>query len=284
MSSPILVTGGTGRLGVHLVERLLAAGRPVRVLSRGNHDVGHRGDARVESVTADLATGDGVEAGVAGIETVVHCAGTSKGDDVQTRHIVDAAARAGVRHLVYISVVGADRIPMASGLDRMMFGYFGSKAASERIIAESTVPWTTLRATQFHDLMLDMAQKIARLPVIPVPTGTPCQPIEADEVAIRLRDLALGPPLGLVADVAGPKVYNMADLMRAYLRAADLHRMLLPIWLPGKAAHAVRNGATLSPRAVGRLTWEAFLAERVQPRRGRPARRAAGHGTAATVR
>ena len=82
----------------------------------------------------------------------MHCAGSSKGDDDKAAQPGRAASRAGVRHLVYISVVGADRIPVVSGVDRAMFGYFGAKLAAERAVADSGLPWTTLRATQFHDL------------------------------------------------------------------------------------------------------------------------------------
>jgi uncharacterized protein YbjT (DUF2867 family) len=86
----------------------------------------------VEFVTGDLATGEGIEAAVAGVGTVVHCAGSSKGDEGKALNLVGAASRAGVRHLVYISVVGLDRIPIVSGIDRAMFGYFGAKLAAER--------------------------------------------------------------------------------------------------------------------------------------------------------
>jgi uncharacterized protein YbjT (DUF2867 family) len=265
-----------------VVARLLEAGRPVRVLSRGRRAGGNGRDGRVEQVMADLMSGDGVAPAVAGIETIVHCAGSSKGDHVQTTRIVDAAARAGVRHLVYISVVGAERVRMAGAADRMLFGYFGSKRASEQLIMDARVPWTILRATQFYDLLLLMADQLARLPVIPVAAGTQFQPVDSDEVAARLVELALRSPAGLVPDVAGPKIYSMADLMRAYLRATDRHRALIPIWLPGQAARAVRSGAILAPdRAVGRLTWEAFLAEQVSTRRGRPERHAAPHDMAA---
>jgi uncharacterized protein YbjT (DUF2867 family) len=169
---------------------------------------------------------------------------------------------------VYISVVGADRIPIVSGVDRAMFGYFGSKLAAERIVAESGLPWTTLRATQFYDLILDLilmvARQMARLPVIPVPAGFRFQPVDAGEVAARLVELALGTPAGLVPDMAGPRVYEMAELLRGYLRASYRHRLLVPLWLPGKGARAFRAGANLAPdRAVGRRTWEDFLAVRV---------------------
>lgn len=262
MASPVLVTGGTGTLGRLAVARLRDAGYPVRVLSRITHDAVDG----VEFVTGDLSTGAGIGEAVARAETVVHCAGTAKGDEAKAQNLVSAALRAGVRHVVYISVVGADRIPVASRVDRAMFGYFQSKLGAESAVAASGLPWTTLRATQFYDLTLMTARAMAKLPVIPVPTGFRFQPVDTDEVAARLVELALGAPAGLVPDIAGPTVYAMADLVRGYLQASGKHRLTLPVRLPGKAAAAVRAGANLAPdRAVGRRTWEDFLSERVSP-------------------
>ena len=256
----ILVTGGTGTLGRLVVARLLNAGCTVRVLSRRSREAGEG----IEFVTGDLATGEGIEAAVDGAEIIVHCAGSSKGDGDKALNLVGAASRAGARHLVYISVVGAERIPVVSGVDRAMFGYFASKLAAERVVADSGLPWTTLRATQFHDLILMVARQMARLPVIPVPAGFRFQPVDAGEVATRLVELALGTPAGLVPDMAGPQVHEMAELLRGYLRASHRHRPIIPVWLPGKAARAVRAGANLAPeRAVGRRTWEEFLANQV---------------------
>jgi uncharacterized protein YbjT (DUF2867 family) len=257
---PILVTGGTGTLGRLVVARLRDAGRPVRVLSRSAHEDGDG----VEFAVGDLETGEGVDTALAGVEVVVHCAGSATGDEEKTLNLVRAASRAGVRHLVHISVVGADRVPVVSGIDRAMFGYFASKLGAERAVAASGLPWTTLRATQFHDLLMTTARQMARLPVIPVPSGARFQPVDADEVAARLVELALGEPAGLVPDMAGPRVYGMADLVRGYLRARRARRPIVPVRLPGRAARAFREGANLAPdRAVGRRTWEGFLADRV---------------------
>jgi uncharacterized protein YbjT (DUF2867 family) len=182
-------------------------------------------------------------------------------------NLVRGAARAGVRHLVYISVVGADRIPVVSGADRAMFGYFASKLAAERVVAGSGVPWTTLRATQFHDLILMVARQMAKLPVIPVPAGFRFQPVDTGEVADRLVELAFASPAGLVPDIAGPRVYTVPGLLHGYLRARGKRRVMVPVPLPGRAARAVRAGANLAPeRAVGRRTWEDFLAARVTSR------------------
>src|SRR5204863_9009496 len=131
--------------------------------------------------------------------------------------------------------------------------YFASKLAAERVVVDSGLPWTTLRATQFHDLFLMTARQMARLPLIPVPAGFRFQPVDAGEVAARLAELALGMPAGLVPDRAGPRVYSAAELLGGYLRASHRHRPIIPVWLPGKAARAIRAGANLAPdQAVGR--------------------------------
>jgi uncharacterized protein YbjT (DUF2867 family) len=255
----VLVTGGTGTLGRLVVARLRAEGRDVRVLSR------HRqADAPgLEHAVADLSTGDGLSRAVAGCRLVVHCAGSATGDADKARRLVGAlAASAGRPHVVNISVVGADRVPVRSGADRAMYGYFGQKREAEKVIAESGLPWTTLRATQFHDLVLTTATMMTRLPVVPVP-GVRFQPIDASEVADRMAGLALGPPSGLVPEMGGPRTYLLADLLRSYWRATGTRRVVVPVRLPGGAARAFRGGANLSESRDGGRTWEQFLSDHV---------------------
>jgi uncharacterized protein YbjT (DUF2867 family) len=260
MKAPILVTGGTGRLGRLVASGLREAGRDVRVLSRHAHEP----EDGIEFVACDLLKGEDIDAAVIGTEIIVHCAGSRTGDDQATRSLVQAASRAGTKHVVYISVIGADRVPIVSAVDRMMFGYFGMKRAAERAVADSGLPWTTLRAAQFQGTFLTVAQGMAKLPIMPVPSGLRFQPIDEREVADRLVELALGAPAGLVPDFGGPRIYKMGDLLRAYLRATGKRRLLVPMPTMGKAARALRDGANLAPdRAVGHMTWEEFLAERL---------------------
>jgi uncharacterized protein YbjT (DUF2867 family) len=264
---PILVTGGTGTLGQHVVRRLRDAGCDVRVLSRKPHSE----EEGVAYLTGDLMSGTGVDAAVAGVGTIVHCAGGPKGDDLATRNLVVAAARGGRPHIVNVSVVGADRVPVRSFIDRQAFGYFDMKRKTEQVVEGSGLPWTTLRATQFYDLAFFVAEKLSKLPVVPCPTHSEFQPVDTDEVAGRMVELALGEPAGLVPDFAGPRVYQFSALVRGYLRAAGRSRPMLPIHVPGGAARAVRAGAVIATdRAVGKRTWEEFLADRF-----------AQHGTAA---
>ncbi|WP_329120630.1 SDR family oxidoreductase [Streptomyces sp. NBC_01465] len=253
-AAPILVTGGTGTLGRLVVPLLREAGHTVRVLSRSAREA----ETGVEYVACDLLKGEdaAIEAALKGVGTVLHLAGGPKGDDEATRNLVRAAQKTGVQHLVYISVIGADKLPVA---------WLKTKLDAEQAIAGSGIPWTTLRAAQFNDLVLDVMEKMAKLPVIPVPGGMRFEPVDAREVAARLVELTLAEPAGLVPDLAGPKVYGMADLSRGYLKARGKHRLMMPVRMPGKAGRAYRAGDNLAPAGAvtGRRTWEDFLAERV---------------------
>ena len=266
MTLPLLVTGGTGTLGRLVVPLLQEAGQDVRVLSRRSRESGNgvQSDNGVQFVTGDLANGDGLEAAVKGVGTVVHLAGSAKGDGDKARNLVQAATRAGIDHLVYISVVGADRVPVVSRVDRTMFGYFAAKRAAEHIVADSGLPWTTVRATQFHELMLMTAKQMAKMPVITAPAGFRFQPVDGRAVATRLVELALAKPSGLAPDIAGPRIYEMKDLIRSYLRASSRRRPIVSVRLPGKAAGAFRDGANLAPEQAAGRTWEDFLAEQLR--------------------
>ncbi|MFD3486470.1 SDR family oxidoreductase [Streptomyces sp. NPDC058665] len=255
MTSSILVTGGTGTLGRVVTPLLAGTGNDVRVLSRHGRDP----KDGVEYVTADLLKGEGIESAVDGAEIVLHLAGAAKGDDRATRNLVRAASRAGVRHLVCISVIGADLMPL---------GYFRAKLGAEGAVEDSGLPWTTLRAAQFHDLVLYVTRALAKLPVVLAPGGVRLQPVDARDVAERLVELTLGDPAGRVADLAGPKLYGLAELSRGYLQARvgrPTRRPTLPFRVPGKVGRAYRaeDNLVLDGADLGRRTWEDFLAERV---------------------
>jgi uncharacterized protein YbjT (DUF2867 family) len=256
----VLVTGGTGGLGHRVVERLRQAGGNVRVISRRAHE----SVPGLEYVSGDLVKDLGVAAAVEGAGIVIHCAGVGKikEDRAQAQNLVRVAKRAGVRHLVSISVVGADRIPVKNAVDRSMFAYFASQRAKELVVAESGLPWTNLRATQFHDgFILLMVRGMSKLPIIPLPAGFRFQPVDAGEVADNLVQLALGAPAGQVPDIAGPKIYDAEYLFRSYLEVLGKRRPILRLPMPGAAAAAIRAGANLAPdRSIGRRTWEDFLA------------------------
>ncbi|TYB45320.1 SDR family oxidoreductase [Actinomadura chibensis] len=252
MASTILVTGGTGTLGRQVVPLLRDAGRDVRVLTRRARESADG----VDYVTGDLAEDVGVRAAVEGASVVLHLAGGAKGDDVVARNLVRAAKAAGVEHLVLISVTGADRLPLK---------WVRTQHEVEKTVMESGIPWTILRAAQFHDLVLKMVRTMAKSPVVPVPRGLRMQPVDARDVAERLAELTLGAPSGRVPDLVGPKVYGMGELIRSYLRASGKRRALPAVPIPGKVGRVYRAGENivLEGAVHGTCTWEEFLADHV---------------------
>jgi uncharacterized protein YbjT (DUF2867 family) len=252
MTTSILVTGGTGTLGRLVVHRLLGDGRQVRVLSRRPQPADDRN--AYEWVTGDLRSGAGIDQAVTGADVIIHCATSARGDLRAAGNLIDAARQAGGPHLIYISVVGVDRIP---------FGYYRVKLEAERLIERSGLPFTIVRATQFHDLIVSMCLVQRWLPVLLVPAGFSFQPVDVRDVADRLAGLATGPAAGRVPDLGGPDVRAVRELARRYLRASGRHRRVLPVRLPGRAFAAFRRGGNLAPdHAVGRLTFDEYLAER----------------------
>ena len=197
-----------------------------------------------------------MEAAVEGVKTIVHCASSPirpRQEDVKgTERLLQVAKRAGVSHIVFISIVGVDRNPY--------FPYYRMKLETERIVEQSGVPWTTLRATQFHEFVLRQIRFLELGPVALVPKGVVLQPIDTGEVAARLIELVLSVPAGRAPDIGGPEVRSFASLARAYQKAARRHRRLVEVPIPGKTARAFRGGAQTCPeRRYGTITWEEFL-------------------------
>lgn len=249
MTAPILVTGGTGTIGSQVVPMLRDAGREVRVLTRHPRE----NEQGIRHVRADTVTGEGLPEAVDGTEVVLHLAGGAKGDDIAAKNLTDAAKHAGARHMILISVVGADTMPI---------GYFRQKAEAERIVMESGIPWTVLRAAQLHDFVLPVVKGMTKLPLLPLPSGLRFEPVSADEVARRLCELTLRDPAGRVPDIAGPEVLSVRELADAYIEAnGRTHRPSFPLRIPGAIGRAYRAEGNLAGLDAqrGSVTWREFL-------------------------
>jgi uncharacterized protein YbjT (DUF2867 family) len=254
-TSKILVTGGTGSLGSRVVDRLRSAGCEVKTLSRSG---------RPGTVQGDLLTGEGLEQAVEGIDIIVHCASSPTNPrqvDVEgTKRLLRAAERAGVSHIVFVSIVGVDRNPS--------YPYYGMKLEVEQMIEHASIPWTILRATQFHEFVLKLIQFLDRLPVMMMPKGVLLQPIQTEEVADRLVELALRAPAGRVPDLGGPEVWTAAELARIYFKANGRKRRIVEVPIPGKIVQAFRAGAHLCPdQKYGKIRWDEFLQSNASSRK-----------------
>ncbi|TCC66494.1 NAD-dependent epimerase/dehydratase family protein [Kribbella pittospori] len=240
----ILVTGGTGTLGRPTVGRLRAAGHQVRIFSR---------KPGPDRFVGDLTTCAGLAAAVEGIDVIVNLA-TSLGrrDERQARNLLDAARAAGTPHVVQMSIVGVDRIPMP---------YYRTKLVVERLVEKSGVPFTILRATQFHNLIDQIFRAQRFLPLLFAPAVT-LQPIAVEDVAGRLVELvAAAPANGRVVDIGGPERRTVPDLALLWKLARGSHRPTVPVRVPGKTFRAyATTGPLVDGTPYGRITFAEYLA------------------------
>ncbi|MDV3128949.1 NAD(P)H-binding protein [Mycobacterium sp. 21AC1] len=249
MSRRVLVTGATGTLGHHVVPEATEAGHEVRALSRRER-IGYTG---VHWQRGDLVKNDGLDAALDGIDVVVHCAtqATGRKDIAAAENLIAAARRAGVGHLIYMSIVGIDDIPLP---------YYKTKLAVERALAASGIGHTVLRATQFHELIESIFAAQRFSPVLWALRDVRFQPIDVRDVARRLVELVDAAPTGRVPDIGGPAVFEHAELGRMYLAARNSRRRVVKFTIPGRIGAGYRSGANLTPEnAVGTLTFQEHL-------------------------
>ncbi|MGN9846006.1 SDR family oxidoreductase [Nonomuraea sp. H19] len=250
----VLVTGGTGRLGRSVLESLVNAGFDVRAASRTARAPG----GGVRWVVADLATGHGVAEAVAGVAVIVHLASapykgryTRRVELGGTSALLAAARQAGVGHLIYTSIVGADQVP---------WGYFRTKVRAERLVQAGGVPWTILRATQFHEFVDQALRGMARLGALVVDPGVAAQPVDVRDVARHLTVLVERGPSGGIEDYGGPEVLTMAEAAETWLRARGLRRRVLRVRLPGRLGRVFRAGhLTTKAQPAGEITWGEYV-------------------------
>ncbi|MFG1880893.1 SDR family oxidoreductase [Micromonospora sp. NPDC049102] len=243
----VLVTGAGGHLGSAVLSRLRDDGMAVRATSRRP-----RTGSGVEWVVVDLASGDGLVEAVTGVDAVLHLASSPRGrthqvDVLGTRRLVVAAGTAGVRHLVYVSIVGVDRVP---------FAYYRHKLAAEQVVAAGPVPWSVLRATQFPEFLDNLLASSARLGPVLGDRAVLAQPVDPDEVAARLAARLAAGPLGGIEEFGGPQVLRFDEAVRTWREARGSRRPLLPIRIPGRLGRELRAGGLLTealPRGV--RTW-----------------------------
>jgi uncharacterized protein YbjT (DUF2867 family) len=249
----VAVAGGTGTIGAPLVEELARRGDDVVALSRS---VSGTLAAGAVHRRIDLGSGEGLVEALSGVEVVVDAANTSprKGEELVaiTRRLLGAAAQAGVRHFVGISIVGCDRVPTA---------YYKAKVEQEEAITTGPVPWSIMRASQFHDLLDWAFGAAARWRLLPTGDAR-LQPIDVRIVAERLANAVHAEPAGRLADIAGPEIRTLGELARTW-RTVD-GRRLLPLRIPmvGKIGRPAGEGALCDPAAAaGGRTFGQWLAD-----------------------
>lgn len=256
--SRILITGGRGALGSALTPELLKADQIVRVMSRQPAPA-QLNNPQLEWAQADLNTGEGMAESVQGIDTIVHAATDIthlKQTDLEgTKRLLNAAAQANVRHFIYISITGIDRMPK--------FFYYRAKLDVEELVKASGVRYTIARITQFHtfvDVLLSAFTSQRWLPFVPVPTKWQFQTIDPRDAAKFLVPYVLGDPIGRTPDVAGPEVMRFGDMAHQWMRIKGIKRPILSVPLPiGVHQGLLKGWNTVPHNPYGTITWTDFL-------------------------
>jgi uncharacterized protein YbjT (DUF2867 family) len=211
----IAVAGATGNIGARTVAALETNGHEAIRISR--------------SLGIDLTTGDGLDAALQGVDAVIDAisspplspAETVAYFGVTTRNLLEAEARAGVRHHVLLSIVGIYRVEGNA--------HYMGKREQERLIAEGPVPWTVVPATQFHDfaeLAISYTEQDGVATIAPLLV----QPIAPDDIAAILAEIAAEEPHGRYVDVAGPETQDLVDMARRTNEMRGRTVKLVPTW------------------------------------------------------
>ena len=234
----IAVAGGTGTVGRHVTE----------LVGRG----GHESVVLTRSTGLDLRTGTGLVDALAGVDAVIDVVGiatlsaaaSSRFFAATTANLLRAEEGAGVRHHVALSIVNASRVSA---------GYYAGKTVQEDTVTAGAVPWTLLRATQFHEFASQTLQRSSRAGLALVPVMR-TQPVAAREVAERLVELAVGSPRGHVPDLGGPREEHLIDMVRAFATASRSRTRVIQFRLPGRMGSAMRDGSLLPAGTAERGT------------------------------
>ena len=225
----VVVIGGTGLIGSKLVNKL-----------RGQ---GHEAVAAAPNTGVNTLTGEGLAEVLKGAAVVVDVSNSPSWDDAavlnffetSTRNLLDYEAAAGVRHHVALSVVGIERLAVS--------GYFRAKIAQEKLIRESSIPYTIVHATQFFEFLKGLADisivdgKVHLPPVL-------FQPMAADDVAGEVAKIAVSAPVNGIVEIGGPEQFRIDDLVRWRLASLKDPREVIA------DPNALYSGAKLSERTL----------------------------------
>ncbi|WP_406465701.1 NAD(P)H-binding protein [Streptomyces sp. NBC_00111] len=229
------VVGGTGLIGSKVVKKL--------------NEAGHEAVPHSKSTGVDVITGEGLDQAAAGADAVVNLTNSPTFDDASSAffqqsmdNLLEAGRKAGVRHVVVLSIVGVDQVPE---LD-----YYRAKTLQEEVLAAGPLPYSVVRATQFMEFVDSIMSWTADAGTVRLPT-TPLQPIAAQDVADAVAAVAAGEPLQGIHNIAGPEVFPLDELGRITLAARSDSRTVTTDDTAGMFA-AVR-GDVLTGRADASL-------------------------------
>jgi uncharacterized protein YbjT (DUF2867 family) len=225
----IVVIGGTGLIGSKLVTKL--------------REHGHEAVAAAPNTGVNTLTGEGLAEVLKGASVVVDVSNSPSWEDAavlkffetSTRNLLTYEAAAGIGHHVALSVVGTDRLSES--------GYFRGKIAQEKLIKESSIPYSIVHATQFFEFLkglADISMDSGKVHVPPVLF----QPMAADDVATAVGKIAVGQPVNGIVEIGGPEQFRLDELVRRRLESLKDPREVVA------DPNALYSGAKISERTL----------------------------------
>jgi uncharacterized protein YbjT (DUF2867 family) len=245
----ILITGGTGNLGKSLTKLLDEKNIPYIVGSRSN-----KSNARNIAVM-DLLKKEGIKEAVQGKEIIFHLATDLKKDTEATQNLLEAIDKKSNVHLIYISIVGIDKVP---------FNYYQQKLASENAIKASGIPFTILRATQFHEFIHQIISTFLKYRIGLLPKKVVSQPIQTEVVAKELYRLSLEQSANKTYEIGGVEALTLEQMVMEWQLLTGKKRWILNFPIFGSLGKTFRNGSlTTSHKTTESITWKQWLAQQL---------------------
>ncbi|GJM35433.1 MAG: nucleotide-diphosphate-sugar epimerase [Saprospiraceae bacterium] len=245
MKSKIFITGATGLLGKAMLE----------AMDRESFDItiGQRQDPQIEHLSYkwtkfDLAD-TSLSLNLSGVDTIFHLASSTRKPSYEldvdgTESLLNNAKEYGVKHFIYISIVGIEKVPIK---------YYKIKKSAEEAIENSGVPYTILRATQFHEFFEMIIKGLQRFPIVILPGKAVLQPIEVNRVAQKLLEISLQQPSNQILEIGGQEKLTLKAAMNLWLKSKGVRKPILdiPMFLLGKIGRALKQGGLTTDECDG---------------------------------
>lgn len=252
----ILVTGGTGKFGQEVCKQLIQKGFEVNILSSGkNPDVPYY----TKIYSGDLTDISSLNDAVSNSDIIIHCATNPRNSgivDIEgTKNLLQLANQKQIKHFIYISIVG---------VDKSSFPYYQSKFEVEKMIQESNLPFSILRATQFHDMILDRFIKpFEEEGSLKIPQKMRFQSIAIEDVAEKLVSLTIESPINKIEIIAGSDVYTIEEMTQIYLEVSGRTDKIEPSLYDQEIHELFRSGVNLCDNCkTEKTTWKDFLVQK----------------------
>ncbi|CAF2643448.1 unnamed protein product [Rotaria sp. Silwood2] len=263
----ILVTGGNGVLGQAVSKLFLSNNTNFLIASRNQKAKTYDNNNAASHLNLkwnymDLSKKEGLNKSVNNdIDTILHLASIhiqkidgQPGDIILTKNLLDSIQEKNIKHFVYISIVGIDKIP---------FSYYKAKLECEHLIKASGIPYTILRATQFHDFVDFVASKLLKFPITIVPKSFKVQPIQVEAVAMELDKIIKESPLNSTYNIGGKKIYNMKEIMDSLLKIRHENKLILNMPAISNVIKGFIKGYnTCGNISLNSNTWEEYLSKK----------------------